>query len=118
MGQGRNQLEQYKRYLQTKAAALTDHSAQAKRAYEEAFATIAGNHKPVSFGSATSVLKEMENGFEKLLVVLSECGCPAPDELTTFRFYHWLDYLDEKFEAQRGPAQKPKQTPPKHDSKR
>lgn len=40
---------------------------------------------------------EMEVGFEKFLIAVSEHTNEKIDEITTFRFYSLIDFLKEKF---------------------
>ncbi|GAB2582500.1 hypothetical protein [Spirosoma areae] len=94
-------------YLLAKVSSVLDPSAATQQAYRDAFGVLVGSQKPACFSeSGNHVLTAMEKGFEKLLVVLSECGCSSPDRLTVFQFYTWLDHLNEKYEAQ-----KPKPNP-------
>ena len=85
-----------------KISALTEPGSESQKAYDDAFGVLVGQHKPACFSNTTgNVLTQMENGYAKLLVVLSECGCTNPETLTVYNFYTWLDYLDEKYEAQK-----------------
>ncbi|GAB3783292.1 hypothetical protein GCM10028818_40980 [Spirosoma horti] len=104
-------MEQLRRYLLAKANVYKNPGDETKAAYDLAFALLVGQHKPACFRGNNHVLTQMETGFERLLTVLAECGCPNPDSLTVFKFYTWLDHLEEKYEAQ-------KPTPTPHAPKR
>ena len=71
-----------------------------ENAFSDAFAMLVGQHKPACFrDSGPHVLTQMDKGYGRLLVTLSECGCPNPDNLTVYQFYNWLESLEEKYEA-------------------
>ena len=108
-GSARNQLEQLRKYLLAKVSHILDPADETIKALNDAFAILVGQQKPACFrDSGPHVLTQMEKGFGKLLVTLSECGCPNPDSLTVFQFYTWLESLEEKYEAQKPKTNAPK----------
>jgi hypothetical protein len=55
--------------------------------------------KEFSTYSSENVLKAKDRDFEGLCAAMEEAGTSRPKEMTTFEFYHRVEYYDRKAKA-------------------
>ncbi|WP_338868510.1 hypothetical protein WBJ53_04770 [Spirosoma sp. SC4-14] len=103
-----NQLQRQKSYALALAAYYESASEAAVQALEGALLSVLRSEPPVNLlDGPGNGLVSLEKSQFRLYTSLSESGCPAPDQLSVYAFYGWIEVLEERYERQQAALHKP-----------
>lgn len=106
-----NQLQRYKAYGLALADCLADGSEESRQALDRATLNLLTAQPPLNLtNSPANGLVSLEKSQFKLYTILTENGVAAPDQLSVYGYYGWLEVLEERSQRQAAalaPAAKP-----------